>query len=241
MAPLVCVQTAFSLLVMLAFDILVFIVKKILKIVALPFLAAFTMPLAVFAQTSLSRVVLSVPFTSQAPAGNWAQPWQDYCEEASSVMAAHFVWGLPILPGIADQEMQIANQYEDMTFYHHRDTSVAETAQILRELYRLQDVSVKSVGSPDDIKEEIRKGKLVILPAAGRMLGNPHFKSPGPLYHMLVVTGFDNAKNIFITNDPGTRYGESLAYNQQKLFAAIHDWNNGDVLHGKKKMIVVGK
>lgn len=58
---------------------------------------------------------------------------------------------------------------------------------------------------------------------------------------MLVITGFDDAKNIFITNEPGTRRGESFAYDQQKLFAAIHDWNNGDVLHGEKKMIVVGR
>ena len=78
------------------------------------------------------------------------------------------------------------------------------------------------------------------MPAAGELLDNPHFKSP-PLYHMLVVRGFDSHQDIFITNDPGTRRGESYAYNRQKLFAAIHDWNNGDVLNGDKKMIVVGR
>ncbi|MBI3442447.1 MAG: hypothetical protein HY007_01660 [Candidatus Sungbacteria bacterium] len=56
---------------------------------------------------------------------------------------------------------------------------------------------------------------------------------------MLVVTGFDDAKNIFIANDPGTRYSKSFVYTQQKLFAAIYDWNNGDVLRGEKTMIVV--
>ena len=81
----------------------------------------------------------------------------------------------------------------------------------------------------------------MIVPAAGQMIENPHFKTPGPLYHMVVVIGFDDVKNLFITNKPGTRSGGSFAYDQQKLFAAIHDWNNGDVLHGEKKMIVVGK
>lgn len=204
-------------------------------------LAALLMPLLVLAQTPQSRVVLSVPFISQAPSGNWAQPWQDFCEEASVVMAAHFVLGISVVPHIADQEMHIINLYEDLVFRHYRDTSVAETAQILTQLYRLQNVSVQSMSSLNDIKKEIRAGRLVIVPAAGRMLGNPHFKSPPPLYHMLIITGFDDAKNIFITNDPGTRYGESYPYSQQKLFAAIHDWNNGDVLRGEKKIIVVGR
>ena len=205
------------------------------------FAAALLMPLAVFAQTNKSRVVLDVPFTSQAPFGSWLQPWQDFCEEASVVMAAHFVWRLPLTPRFASKEMLIVKQYEDAALHRDADTSADETAQILRQLYGMKNVSVKSVGSTNDIKEEIKKGSLVIVPAAGRLLGNPHFKPPGPLYHMIPVIGFDDTKNIFITNDPGTRYGESYTYNQQKLFTAIHDWNNGEVLKGEKKMIVVGR
>ena len=36
------------------------------------------------------------------------------------------------------------------------------------------------------IKEFLMAGKLVIVPAAGRQLGNPYYKAPGPVYHMLV-------------------------------------------------------
>lgn len=199
------------------------------------------MPVPALAQTDKSRMILAVPFVVQAPAGNWAQPWQDYCEEASAVMAAHFVWGLPVLPLMAEIEMQIIEQYETITFQRHRDTSIGETADVLRNLYRLKNISVQRVESVADIKREIKNGRLIIVPAAGQMLENPYFKAPGPLYHMLVITGFDDAKNIFITNEPGTRRGESFAYDQQKLFDAIHDWNNGDVLRGEKKMIVVGR
>ena len=213
--------------------------KRISAILIFLSLAALIVPLLAFAQTGPSRVVLPVPFTSQAPAGNWAQPWQDFCEEASVVMVAHFVWDLPLSRSLAETEMKIIQQYEDVVFGRRLDTSVSETARIMQQLYRLPNVSVESVSSADTVKEEIRKGRIVILPVAGRMLGNPHFKQPGPLYHMLVVIGFDNMKKIFITNDPGTRHGASYAYNQQKLFAAIHDWNNGDVLHGDKKMIVI--
>lgn len=203
--------------------------------------AALLAPLPALAQTSKPRVVLAVPFAAQAPFGNWSQPWQDFCEEASVVMAAHFVWQLPLAPGLAELEMQIIQQYENIVFQRNRDTSVEETADILRNLYHLENILVQSVDSTADIKREIQNGKPVIVPAAGQMLENPYFKAPGPWYHMLVITGFDDAKNIFITNEPGTRRGESFAYDQQKLFSAIHDWNNGDVLRGDKKMIVVGR
>ncbi|MBI4224762.1 MAG: C39 family peptidase [Candidatus Sungbacteria bacterium] len=190
---------------------------------------------------ALSRIVLPVPFVVQAPTGNWAQPWQDYCEEASVVMAAHFLWGLPIIPLMAELEMQIIEQYEVIAFRRHRDTSIDETADIMRRLYGFKNISVRPIRSKADMKDELKNGRPVIVPAAGRMLENPYFKAPGPFYHMLVVIGFDDTKDVFITNDPGTRRGASYAYNQQKLFAAIHDWNNGDVLRGEKKMIVVGR
>lgn len=176
---------------------------------------AFLVPLPALAQTSKSRVVLSVPFAVQAPFGDWSQPWQDFCEEASVVMVAHFVWQLPLVPGMAELEMQIIQQYENVVFRRNRDTSAEETASILRKLYGLKNISVQSVGSTAGIKREIQNGKPVIVPAAGQMLENPYFKAPGPLYHMLVITGFDDAKNIFITNEPGTRRGESFAYDQQ--------------------------
>jgi hypothetical protein len=36
---------------------------------------------------------LDVPFTSQAPEGNWAEPWQNACEETSIVMVDAFFDG----------------------------------------------------------------------------------------------------------------------------------------------------
>jgi hypothetical protein len=69
-------------------------------------------------------------------------------------------------------------------------------------------------------------GKLVIIPAAGRLLGNPNFSGQGPIYHMLVVRGFDNKTGEFITNDPGTRKGEGYRYKYSVLINAIHDWSH---------------
>jgi hypothetical protein len=36
---------------------------------------------------------LDVPFTSQAPAGNWLEPWQNACEETSVIMVTNFFKG----------------------------------------------------------------------------------------------------------------------------------------------------
>lgn len=39
-----------------------------------------------FPSIVLGAMQLDVPFTSQSPDGNWKQPWQDACEEASIFM-----------------------------------------------------------------------------------------------------------------------------------------------------------
>lgn len=203
----------------------------------------FPLGLWMLTQSSLARaaVALSVPFTSQAPRGNWTSPWKDYCEEASVVMAAHFLWGAPLTPAVADFEMSLIRQFEIAAFGRWRDTPLEETADILRRLYGFSGITTALVSSADDIKKELAAGKIVIAPTAGRMLKNPYFTQPGPLYHMVVIRGFDAAKREFIVNDPGTRRGEGLRYAEDVLFKAIHDLNGGDVLNGEKKVMVVGK
>lgn len=191
--------------------------------------------------TSFAATIVLVPFTSQAPFGNWAQPWQDFCEEASVVMAAHFLWSAPLTPKLADAEMQIIKQYETLAFKKHKDTSADQTAAILMHLFGFKNIRTRLVTASSDIKEELSQSNIIIAPAAGRLLKNPYFTPPGPLYHMIVITGYDDERGVFIANDPGTRRGKSFVYQQDLLFDAIHDWNNGDVLNGEKKIIVVGR
>ena len=187
-----------------------------------------------------STVFLPVPFTSQAPADNWAEPWQNFCEEASIVMTAHYLWGLPLTPSFAELEMQIIKRYEDLTFKHSKDTSIEETALVLKNLYGFKDIETQKIQSPNDIKQELAAGRAVVAPVAGRMLFNPYFHPPGPNYHMVVIRGFDDEKGMFIVNEPGTRRGNAYEYPVNILFAAIHDWNNGDVAEGEKIILIAG-
>lgn len=188
-----------------------------------------------------AAVLMPVPFTSQAPTGDWREPFQNFCEEASAVMAAHFLWGVGLTPEIAELEMRLIQRYEDLVFGKSKDTSLDEMASVLRMLYGFRQTRTWIVDSVEDIKDELRNGRIIIAPAAGRLLKNPYFVPPGPTYHMLVIRGFDDADGSFITNDPGTRRGNGLRYPQTRLFNAIHDWNNGDVLNGEKRVMIINK
>ncbi|OHA03754.1 MAG: hypothetical protein A3J10_04245 [Candidatus Sungbacteria bacterium RIFCSPLOWO2_02_FULL_54_10] len=156
-------------------------------------------------------------------------------------MAAHFMWRMPLSPEIADFEMGLIRQFEIAAFGRWRDTGIEETADILRRLYGFSGIKTTLIASPEDMKKELSAGKIIIAPTAGRLLKNPYFTPPGPLYHMVVIRGFDEEKQAFIVNDPGTRRGEGLRYPTDVLFYAIHDLHDGDILQGEKRVMIVGR
>ncbi|HOW60656.1 MAG TPA: C39 family peptidase [Candidatus Moranbacteria bacterium] len=183
---------------------------------------------------------LSIPFVLQAPNQNWVYPYEDFCEEASVLMAASYLKNSPILnSNDADAKLLSIMDFEMKKFGYHKDTNIEETATILRELYNLQKIEIVYNPSVNEIKIALAEGKAVVVPLAGRELKNPNFRSPGPLYHMLVIKGYDKNDN-FITNEPGTRKGANYRYKTGIIMNAIHDWNNGDVYNGKKAVIIAG-
>lgn len=187
-----------------------------------------------------AEVNLKIPFTSQAPHKNWDHPYQEFCEEASMLMAASYIKGQVIAnPDDADAKMLAIKEFEDRKFGFYKDTNAEETAVILREYFGLEKVETVADPTIANIKEALADGRAVIVPLAGRQIGNPNYKQPGPLYHMLVIKGYTKSGN-FITNDPGTRKGADYVYKMDVLMKAIHDWNGGAVETGKKVMLIVG-
>jgi hypothetical protein len=181
---------------------------------------------------------LGIPFVSQAPFAVWDEIHKETCEEASVLMAARFILGKT--PGTAaeiDKEFFAIIEWEKKNFGFFKDTDAAKTAEILRKYYGLKNTEVKYGITLDDIRREIAAGNPVIIPLAGRMLGNPYYTPPGPFYHMLVVRGY--TKDKIITNDPGTKHGENFIYENGVFFNAMHDWNGGEVLNGRKAVVVV--
>lgn len=187
-----------------------------------------------------SEVNLAVPFTSQAPGQIWDEYHKEFCEEASVLMAVSYINNTTITNiEFADQKLFEIKDFEEKRFGYYKDTGAEDTAIILREMYKIEKVTVIYNPTIEIIKKALNEKKVIIIPAAGRQLGNPHYQSPGPLYHMLVIKGYTK-NGDFITNDPGTRWGKNYIYSSEVIMNAIHDWNGGDVENGSKVMIVVG-
>ncbi len=181
---------------------------------------------------------LKVPFIPQAPFKVWDAIHQDACEEASILMVQAYVHGETSLT-LAEMERRIQGvvEYQNKHYGEFKDSDAARTAEIMTKHLGMKGVRVLPLSSADDIKRELRAGRPIILPAAGKELHNPNVRNGGPIYHMLVIKGFTPGK--FITNDPGTRLGENYIYDETTIMNAAHDWNNGDVMNGAKMMIVV--
>lgn len=189
--------------------------------------------------TVTSAINFAVPFTSQAPFADWELPYQEACEEASLIMLNAYLAGVErFAPEEADRQILRMVEWEKKTFGYYEDTTAEETARIAREYYGHEKSRALPVASIKDVIRELVNGNPVIVPAAGRLLKNPYFRGQGPLYHMLVIKGFAEDGKI-ITNDPGTRRGADFLYDPDTLWNAIHDWNGGDVVNGKKMMIVL--
>lgn len=186
-------------------------------------------------------VFWEVPFTSQAPFGNWLQPWQDACEETSVLMAVAWARGAELSKEFAAEEILQQVQFEERFFGYHRDTNLKDTARLLKDFYRYDNFDLRYDGvTLDNIKKEIADGNLVIVPLAGELLENPYFVSP-PHYHMVVIRGYDDRTREFIVNEPGTKYGNAFRYRYDNLMASIHDWTGSaaTIVDGEKAMIVV--
>lgn len=182
---------------------------------------------------------LAVPFVRQAPTNNWDATHEETCEEAAALTVVYYWQKVknPTAPQIEAQYTKMI-KYENKTFGDFKDTTAAQTARMIKELYGYKRVDVLPMTSLDDAKRHVLAGRPVIIPSAGKLLKNPNFKNGGPLYHNLVIRGW-LADGRIITNDPGTRLGNGYVYKANILWNAIHDWNGGKVTVGKKVMIVV--
>jgi hypothetical protein len=137
-----------------------------------------------------------------------------------------------------DAELKALVAYEDANGYKI-DLTMPEMVQITENYFHMSGEVVSNLGNKDVsvIKQYLAEGYPVIIPAAGRLLGNPHFSGAGPIYHNLVLKGYD--AEGFISNDPGIWQGKSYRYGFSTIWNAIHDWNPSDILQGTPQFLVV--
>lgn len=196
-------------------------------------------------QQITETIEFAVPFTPQAPFGDWSDPrQQDGCEEASILMAMRWVRGEPLTRDEALNEIFAMSAFEQERYGYFQDRSAEGTAELIRDYFGYTNVSVEHDITTEDITRALQGGNLVITPMDGTRIGNPYYTPPGPERHMLVVKGYDPAVGEFITNDPGTRRGESFRYQEDVFFAAIRDYPSGvkvPITEIRRHMIVIGR
>lgn len=183
---------------------------------------------------------LAVPFTSQAPNGVWDPLHEDACEEASIYMVDQYFAGagnVKIDPAIADPVLVDMVNMAQSELGHGLSITAEQVVELVDAYYDGYTAEIIEDPSINDIKQFLVDGYPVIVPAAGRELGNPFFTGEGPLYHMLVIRGYDESR--FITNDPGTRHGQNYAYLYSVLMSAMGDWNDGDPANGAERVIIL--
>jgi peptidase C39-like protein len=188
-------------------------------------------------------VALKVPFTPQAPTANWDQLHNEACEEASALMAGAYFGGNtdPTLTAeYAEREISKLVAWEEQNFGYHLDTTAAETAKMIEQVYGLKTRLVPDFNE-NDFKGELAQGHLVLVSTDGRLLGNPNYKRPGPPHHMLVVKGYNGGG--IVTNDPGTKNGRNYTYDFGTINSAAGDWDHAKkaVDTAKKVAIIVWK
>jgi hypothetical protein len=170
---------------------------------------------------------LGVPFTTQAPNGDWARH-QNSCEEANLLQVDAYWKGNRASTldsnaaekGIADLvAWQVKNWGSEDDLTNKRLGELA--AQYYGYQYEIQPMS------EDGMKRSIANGIPVILGVTTHGLGNPHYPNyqshylqPGySVSHYVTIVGYDDQG--FILNDPGITPGHGYHVLYDRLVFAI--------------------
>lgn len=188
-----------------------------------------------------ASVRIQMPFASQAPGGNWDDPYQEACEEASLLLVHHYLTKEPLDNAIMDRSILDLVAWETEQGYP-QDVTIAQLADITRDKFGYSAEVIEGGDvTIERIEEELAQGNPVITPLQGQDIGNPYFSGDGPPYHMLVIIGYNDSQ--FITHDVGTRHGANYAYKKEVIMNAIHDWTGSKetVRSGPRKILIVRK
>ena len=159
-------------------------------------------------------------------------------------MAMHWVQHAPITKSGAVQEITDLTKFEIKKFGgFFPNISAEDTVTLIQEYYGYQGIQFAQDITTTDIKNELALGNVIIVPTNSQTLHNPHYTGKGSPAHMIVIIGYDSSTQEFITNDPGTRYGEKYRYKESTINNSLRDYPTGPyqkistIIH--KDMIIV--
>ena len=183
------------------------------------------------------------PFVSQAPFEIWDDLHEEACEEASLVIVNGFLNNIDeISKEETEKEIQSMINWQINKYGKHKDLNVNEIKDLFFNFYN-RNLEISYNINESFFKKILSSGNLIIIPVAGREIKNPYFKAPGPLYHVLVIIGYDDNQKEFITNDPGTRRGKEFRYPYTTIINSIHDFpgKKEEILNGKPAVLITIK
>ncbi len=189
-----------------------------------------------------AAVFNSVPFTSQAPFGDWSEPWQNACEETAIIMIDSFYGGTYLNPNLARDLILKTLSLKESIYGTSLDETAEQMVGVINAFYPWEAYVVENP-TLEQIKKELAFGRPLILPAYGNALANPFFRSEQLDYHVIVISGYDDVTGEFITQDPGTKHGLDLRYTFDTIMNAMHDYviGKGNTKNGKKIAIFTRK
>lgn len=179
-----------------------------------------------FFTTVYGKVKLAVPFSIQIPNGSWVQPFKDACEETVLLMVDAYYQKQEFSDKkMIQQRIKKMVALEDQIFGFNKDTSTELMARLINDYLSYE---ARIVLNPDfeSILKELDAHHPVIVPINGRLLANANYQSPAPEYHVIVLVGYDRDKMEFYANDPGTKFGEQIAFGVQSLLSSNLDYPN---------------
>jgi hypothetical protein len=204
--------------------------QRIIQSTTISVVGFFLMPVLVHAAN------LSVPFTSQSPYGNWQEPWHNACEETSIVMVDAYYRDETIFTR-TEAKAEILEIFRIKNTYIGK--SLDETVQTMQQLinnFLPWEATMVDRPTLAQIIAEIDADRPVIIPVIADMLQNPHFRGTFP-YHVLVISGYDDTTQEFITQEPGTRHGEDYRYTYATLLAAMRDFDSVDMNRAPQRVL----
>lgn len=200
-------------------------------------LLALTVLLGAGCKTLPEQAQVDVPFTPQAPEGNWSEPWQNACEETSVYMVSSFYADDEIKREEAVAKIKDILATKNETIQVSADESLQTIAELIDTLGLPWHASITYDPTVDDLKAELAEGRPIIVPVFAPELNSPAYQTGGPDYHVLVLVGYDDAEGVFIVNDPGTRTGEGQRFAYDVFMEAIHDLDAEDYDAGQKAVL----
>ena len=179
---------------------------------------------------------LEVPFTSQAPAGNWLEPWQNACEETSIIMVSNYFSGDEVTIAQARQQILDIFKLKNAEFGKSPDESMALIAEVVNGASLGWTAKVVENPSLEDLKQEVAAKRPIIVPVDARQLTGTDYAGEVK-YHVMVISGYDDTVGQFIVQDPGSSQGKDFRYGYTDLYDAIHDYLQRDQASGVKRVL----